>query len=330
MSLTLGEKLRQAREDRGFTLSEVSEQTRISPLYLESIENDDYRILPGGIFNKGFVKSYAKFVGLNEQEALMDYTRLLDQQIAPQPDELRLYKPEVLTDDVTSQSMAPTIIIAAIILALMTGGILFLVNYLRQPAESLATNTAAPPANTATGPPASPSPAESGVPDMATLKVEFKAVNQPVRVIATRDGERSDHFVAAGSTQLFEPKQSLTLNYNRWNAAAAQLSINGKPIALPSEPLPEAADKRRIEFTITKDNLAQIWTSGAISTQVPGVSPGDNTNTAAPAVNPTAPPRNLPPRSTPTANAANAAPANRPADTPRPTAATPRPAATQP
>jgi cytoskeleton protein RodZ len=330
MSLTLGEKLRQAREDRGFTLSEVSEQTRISPLYLESIENDDYRILPGGIFNKGFVKSYAKFVGLNEQEALMDYTRLLDQQIAPQPDELRLYKPEVLTDDVTSQSMAPTIIIAAIILALMTGGILFLVNYLRQPAEPLATNTAAPPANTATGPPASPSPAESGVPDMATLKVEFKAVNQPVRVIATRDGERSDHFVAAGSTQLFEPKQSLTLNYNRWNAAAAQLSINGKPIALPSEPLPEATDKRRIEFTITQDNLAQIWTSGAISAQVPSVPPGDNTNTAAPAVNPTAPPRNLPPRSTPAANAANAAPANRPADTPRPTAATPRPAANQP
>src|SRR5438309_10498251 len=57
MSLTLGEKLQQAREEKGFTLSEVSDQTRISSLYLESIENDDYRTLPGGIFNKGFVKS---------------------------------------------------------------------------------------------------------------------------------------------------------------------------------------------------------------------------------------------------------------------------------
>ena len=42
-------------------------------MYLESIENDDYRPLPGGIFNKGFVKSYAKYVGLDEQEALQDY-----------------------------------------------------------------------------------------------------------------------------------------------------------------------------------------------------------------------------------------------------------------
>ena len=61
MSLTLGEKLRQAREARGITISEVAEQTRISALYLEAIENNDYRTLPGGIFNKGFVKSFAKY-----------------------------------------------------------------------------------------------------------------------------------------------------------------------------------------------------------------------------------------------------------------------------
>ena len=67
MSLTLGEKLREAREERGFTIADVAEQTRISSMYLESIENDDYRILPGGIFNKGFVKTFAKFVGIGEK-----------------------------------------------------------------------------------------------------------------------------------------------------------------------------------------------------------------------------------------------------------------------
>ena len=91
MSSTLGEKLRQAREERGFTLSEVSEQTRISSLYLESIENDDYRILPGGIFNKGFVKSYAKFVGINEQEALADYASILARSETAEAPELKLY-----------------------------------------------------------------------------------------------------------------------------------------------------------------------------------------------------------------------------------------------
>ena len=68
----MGEKLRQAREERGISISEVAEQTRISPMYLESIEEDNYKPLPGGIFNKGFVKSYAKYVGLDEQEALLD------------------------------------------------------------------------------------------------------------------------------------------------------------------------------------------------------------------------------------------------------------------
>ena len=97
MSLTLGEKLRQAREERGFTIADVAEQTRISSLYLESIENDDYRILPGGIFNKGFVKSYAKSVGINEVEALSDYSEILASK--SEDEELKVYRPEVLTDD---------------------------------------------------------------------------------------------------------------------------------------------------------------------------------------------------------------------------------------
>ena len=77
MSTTLGEKLRQAREERGISISEVAEQTRISSLYLKFIEEDNYKPLPGGIFNKGFVKAYAKYVGLDEQEALQDYARVI-------------------------------------------------------------------------------------------------------------------------------------------------------------------------------------------------------------------------------------------------------------
>src|SRR5213592_4326359 len=132
MSLTLGEKLRQAREERGISISEVAKQTRISPHYLDSIENDDYRTLPGGIFNKGFVKSYAKYVGLDEQEALQEYARLVAQNEETVEDSNPRYRPEVLTDDARSaSSIVPTVVFAAIILALMTVGILFAVNYIR-------------------------------------------------------------------------------------------------------------------------------------------------------------------------------------------------------
>ena len=314
MSLTLGEKLRQAREERGISLSEVSEQTRISSLYLESIENDDYRILPGGIFNKGFVKSYAKYVGVDEQEALLDYSRILAENEGGQDEDLKIYKPEVLTDD-RSSSIMPTVIWAVVILSLMTAGIWFGVDYYRNRPDTPIVNT--PPANVnsnATSP-AHSSETNGSVPDMATLKVEFKAVSQPVRLSATSDNIKSDDIVASGSTKMFEPKESLTLNYNRWNAKAVQLTINGKSITLPAEPLDHKG--QRIEFTISKDNLAQIWTNGAISTEVSTVNPDANANvatTTTPVITrPTPAPKpsvaaNTAPIQTPAANAARPTP----------------------
>jgi|CXWL01.1.fsa_nt_gi cytoskeletal protein RodZ len=332
MSLTLGEKLRQARDERGFTLSEVAEQTRISSLYLESIERDDYSKLPGGIFNKGFVKSYAKFVGLNEQEALSDYSAVLARADISEETELKLYKPEVLTDDYRSgSSMAPTIIGAVVILSLMSVGVWFLVNYLRPSDDPVVANQPARNSSNAnTESPSTSSEAPSDLPTMATLKVEFKTTTQPVRLIATSDGAKSDNVVAAGSTATFEPKESLTLNYNRWNATAVQLTINGKAIALPAAPLPGTADKSRIEFTINKNNLGQIWTSGTISAEAPPAAPADanvNANaTSAPTVNTTP----VTPAPTATKQPAANTPANRPATNtntaPRPTPA--RPAAT--
>src|SRR5690606_16278530 len=99
MAETLGEKLRQAREERGISISEVAEQTRISPLYLESIEKDDYKILPGGIFNKGFIKSYAKFIGYDEHQALSEYQKAVAAAEEANEPDLKVYRPEVLTDD---------------------------------------------------------------------------------------------------------------------------------------------------------------------------------------------------------------------------------------
>lgn len=310
MSLSLGEKLRQAREERGISISEVAEQTRISSHYLESIENDDYKPLPGGIFNKGFVKSYARFIGFDEQEALQDYARLATENEIEEDHPLKVYKPEVLTDDLSTSSMVPTLLFAGVILALMTGGILFVVNYIQnQPATpTTTTNTSGSTTNTNTGTstPINASTPTGNAPTMANLKVEFRALTQPIRLVAISDGNRTDNLVPAGSAAIFEPKDSLTLNFNRWNVQAAQLTINGKQIALPSAP--SVPKSQRIDFTINKDNIAQIWTSAAISTEIPPATPDANTNTAV-APSPVA----TPPPATPT---------------PRPTAATTRPTAT--
>ncbi|CAN5536259.1 hypothetical protein BH10ACI3_BH10ACI3_01840 [soil metagenome] len=277
MSLSLGEKLREAREERGFTISEVAEQTRISSLYLESIENNDYKILPGGIFNKGFVKSYAKFVGISEQEALTDYAALLSASSSSDGEELKPYKPEVLTDD-RAGSMVPTVIVAVIILGLMTAGILYLVNYMRRPADISEVSTSSTVnSNTAGSEPADSNAVSSptNAPDMATLKVEFKALNEPVSLTATNDGKMSSNVVTPGTVATFEPKEALKLSYSKSLANFVQLTINGKTITLPAQPL--QPKRNSIEFEINKENLVQIWTSGAISTEVPAASAAVNT-----------------------------------------------------
>jgi cytoskeleton protein RodZ len=67
---TLGEELRHRREQRGVTLAEIAEATRIGTRFLKAIETNNFSILPGGIFTRSFIRAYAKHVGMNEDEAI--------------------------------------------------------------------------------------------------------------------------------------------------------------------------------------------------------------------------------------------------------------------
>jgi cytoskeleton protein RodZ len=70
---TFGDRLRRERETRGITLEQVSESTKISSRSLQALERDEFDKLPGGIFNKGFVRAYAHHLGLDEDQAVSDF-----------------------------------------------------------------------------------------------------------------------------------------------------------------------------------------------------------------------------------------------------------------
>lgn len=70
---TFGERLRREREMRGIKLEEISESTKIGKRNLIALEEERFEQLPGGIFNKGFVRAYAKFLGLDEEQAVNDF-----------------------------------------------------------------------------------------------------------------------------------------------------------------------------------------------------------------------------------------------------------------
>lgn len=269
MSLTLGEKLRQAREERGLTISEVAQQTRISALYLESIENNDYRTLPGGIFNKGFVKSYARHVGLNDQEALQDYAALLSQQGTDVSEDPKTYRPEVLTDEQSRTGLLPTLIFSVIIVGLMVWGIMAFLRYYSENQNQPATNT-----NTNNAVNTNPQPSQTPTPAISTneIKVEFKALSEPIALTYWTDGKMANKTVTTTEPLNVTGQQSAKFRYYRgFTPDKIQLTVNGKQIPAPNPP-PKGVG---IEFEINKQNIAQILQTGAIP------NPATNPATAA-------------------------------------------------
>src|SRR5882672_6216272 len=68
-----GSKLRDARERKGISLRQIANATKISVSALEALERNDISRLPGGIFSRAFVRSYAVEVGLEPEEAIQEF-----------------------------------------------------------------------------------------------------------------------------------------------------------------------------------------------------------------------------------------------------------------
>ena len=282
MPESLGEKLRQAREDKGISISEVAEQTRIAGHYLEAIEQDDYRTLPGGIFNKGFVKSFAKYVGVDEQDALQEYARISSSQIVERDENDSLsYRPEVLTDDSSGPSMLPTVIFAVLILGLMTWGIFALVNYLQNSESQKVENNIAnnnvkvdesnQNSNSNTG--------NTGDQNAPTDSIKVKITAPELAITAVMDGKTEIRPLNSEVTeQILEAEDSLKLSYYRGLAQTVQLTVNGKKIETPLPP--PGYTRNAFVYEINMNNLKEILKTGKISFGAPAVA---NANANAPA-----------------------------------------------
>jgi cytoskeletal protein RodZ len=77
---SFGEYLKNERELRNISLEEMAGLTRINIRYLEAIEDNDFDIIPAETFVKGFIRSYAKCIGLDEDDVILTYEYFLNQQ----------------------------------------------------------------------------------------------------------------------------------------------------------------------------------------------------------------------------------------------------------
>ena len=113
-STPFGEHLRRERELRGVTLDEVSAATRIKTTFLEALENGRWEELPGGAFNRGFIRATSKFLGLDEDGMIAEYS--LETGTAEQS------KPAVEPAGAMPRDYRPVVIALSVVLVVLIAG----------------------------------------------------------------------------------------------------------------------------------------------------------------------------------------------------------------
>ena len=110
----VGDRLRAARIAAGLDLTDIASKTRIPLRHLTSIENADYSALPSPTYAVGFVKSFAKIVGVDEKEM----ATALKIEMGQQPAEAR-YEPSFIEEGIGGPVPSRTLAITAALIGLL-------------------------------------------------------------------------------------------------------------------------------------------------------------------------------------------------------------------
>lgn len=216
----LGERFRAAREERGLTLSEVGEQLRIRSVYLSAIEEENWKAIGAPVYIRGFLRTYARFLGLDPEEAVAEFNA------ATSPAPAAIATPDAPVG-VPHRSLAPLIWIAGVVALGLIGFVIFL--YVSPPR---AVSTAAVPS----GAPASATPV---APASAAATAHPSPRPQPLltRTLAIRitsaswlrvtiDGNVSiEGTFPRGTSKTFHGRVALV---RAGNAAGVEVTVDGK------------------------------------------------------------------------------------------------------
>jgi cytoskeleton protein RodZ len=119
---SFGAQLKREREQRKISLDDISVSTKIGTRFLRAIEDDQFDQLPGGIFNKGFIRAYARHLGLDEERTVADYleasgAEISDTKAAESPAVLPVTPEEPTAARIPWGSFAIVLLLAALTFA---------------------------------------------------------------------------------------------------------------------------------------------------------------------------------------------------------------------
>ena len=246
---SLGEELRKAREERGITLRNIADVTHIGMRFLQAIESDSYNQLPGGIFNRSFVRLFARQVGLDEEQAVARYNQQAAEKVAEPQKASASY-----LEDFDERSSSGRLWLPVLIFMILCAGAYAAYQYSstsNSEDSPLATQTVTPtPVSTAT-PEATPSPTPEA-PAVAELRLHIvaKSGNCWTRVTVD-DGTPQERTLRSGESADFVASGKLTLSVG--NLTALRIELNGLPARFETE-----AGAGLKNVVITKENYQQF------------------------------------------------------------------------
>ena len=248
----VGYTLRQERERQNLSISDIEQGTSIRAAYIEAIEDGEYDKLPGKVYTKGFIKNYAKFLGLdadavgkefaadmNELESTPEPAPAAEEsaQAPAKPAEVKPVKKErkPLGHSVqqgTRRSPNRLIVAAVVLIAALAGSAWA---FLSDPDDNVAKVT--PPAQQQTVAP-EPAPVENPTPvananpapksDGVAIQARF---NDRCWALVTVDGAVvQEGVIEGGQTVSWEGKENITFRLG--NAGAVEFFQDGKSLGI--------------------------------------------------------------------------------------------------
>jgi cytoskeletal protein RodZ len=247
---SFGEELRREREIRGISLKEIADATKISKRFLEAIERNDHKTLPAPVFTRGFVREYARYLGLNSEEMVNRYNfaavgddrieqsahleRLTTPQAPPMPNKKA---PKVSIPPAYARVDRNVYILIIVVIALAAVSYWALkhrresrlANEERLSAEAKLVITAPQSKTPAAVPQTATAPAVSDSAQTAPLQLSIE-VSEPSVVVLEADGETViNDELRRGYHRTIEAKERFRFR-TIGNAAGIALTLNDKPV----------------------------------------------------------------------------------------------------
>jgi len=228
--LSLGQELKKAREERGIMLSDIAGATHISLRFLQAIENDSYDVLPGGVFNRAFVRKFARTVGFDEEQAV----KLYEEQLVEMGGEPQRRYYTGVEEIEPSSSSGNGLVLSFLALVILAGGAYFAYLFFNTPSQSaentvVANPTPAPQIISTPLPAATPMPSPTPEPK-AELNMEVIAGNDQCWIqIITDDRAPDQGLLEVGDVREYKASEKIII-VSMGNTPALKITVNGRQL----------------------------------------------------------------------------------------------------